>query len=84
MGQPTYRLPFFVTRLSVSAACLADVPQASSSGNVILVPKEHAVKKIRYTEEQTACALKQAETGTSVVEVIRGMIGTAPHMGIAW
>lgn len=31
---------------------------------MILVPKEHAVKKSRYTEEQIAYALKQAETGT--------------------
>jgi len=30
------------------------------------VLKEHAVKKGRYTEEQIAYALKQAETGTPV------------------
>ena len=35
--------------------------------------KEHAVKKSRYTEEQIAYALKQAETGTPVVEVLRRM-----------
>lgn len=40
---------------------------------MILVVKEHAVKKSRYTEEQIAYALKQAETGTSVAEVIRRM-----------
>jgi putative transposase len=35
------------------------------------VLKEHAVKKSRYTEEQIAYALKQAETGTPVAEVLR-------------
>lgn len=38
-----------------------------------LVRKEHAVKKSRYTEEQIAYALKQAETGTPVAEVLRRM-----------
>lgn len=37
------------------------------------MPKEHAVKKSQYTEEQIAYALKQAETGTPVAEVIRRM-----------
>lgn len=40
---------------------------------MILVLKEHAVKKSRYTEEQIAYALKQAETGTPVAEVLRWM-----------
>jgi putative transposase len=40
---------------------------------VIPVRKEHAVKKSRYTEEQIAYALRQAETGTPVAEVIRRM-----------
>lgn len=31
------------------------------------------MKKSRYTEEQIAYALKQAETGTPVAEVIRRM-----------
>jgi putative transposase len=31
------------------------------------------VKKLRYTEEQIAFALKQAEVGTPVAEVIRRM-----------
>ena len=31
------------------------------------------MKKTRYTEEQIAYALKQAETGTAVAEVIRRM-----------
>lgn len=31
------------------------------------------MKKTRYTEEQIAYALKQAETGTSAAEVIRRM-----------
>jgi transposase-like protein len=35
--------------------------------------KELGMKKSRYTEEQIAFALKQAETGTSVAEVIRRM-----------
>jgi putative transposase len=35
--------------------------------------KEHAVKKSRYIEEQIACAMKQAETGTPVAELIRRM-----------
>ena len=35
--------------------------------------KEHAVKKSQYTEEQIAYALKQAETGTPVAEVLRRM-----------
>ena len=34
---------------------------------------EHAVKKSQYTEEQIAYALKQAETGTPVAEVLRRM-----------
>jgi putative transposase len=42
------------------------------------MPKEHAVKKSRYTEEQIAYAMKQAETGTAVVEVIRRM-GISEH-----
>ena len=33
------------------------------------------VKKSRYTEEQIAFALKQAETGTPVAEVLRRMGG---------
>ncbi len=40
---------------------------------MILVLKEHAVKKSRNTEEQIAYALKQAETGTPVAEVLRRM-----------
>jgi putative transposase len=32
------------------------------------------MKKTRHTEEQIAFALKQAETGTSVAEVIRWMV----------
>ena len=33
--------------------------------------EEFALKKTKFTEEQIAFALKQAETGTSVQEVIR-------------
>jgi putative transposase len=35
--------------------------------------KEHAVKNSRFTDEQIAYAMKQAETGTPVAEVIRRM-----------
>jgi hypothetical protein len=35
------------------------------------IPKEHSVKKSRYTEEQISNAMKQAETGTPVAEVFR-------------
>jgi putative transposase len=37
------------------------------------VLKGHAVKKSQYTEEQIAYALKLAETGTAVAEVLRRM-----------
>jgi putative transposase len=37
------------------------------------VGKELEMKKSRYTEEQIAFALKRAETGTPVAEVIRRM-----------
>ena len=40
------------------------------SASVTLILKEHAVKKSQYTEEQIASAMKQAETGTPVAEVI--------------
>ena len=49
---------------------------------MILVLKEHAVKKSRFTEEQIAYALKQAETGTPVAEVIRRM-GCPPSAPMA-
>ena len=39
-----------------------------------LVLKEHAVKKGQYTEEKIAYALKQAEAGTPVAEVLRRMV----------
>lgn len=38
---------------------------------MILVLKEHTAKRSRYTEEQIAYALRQAETGTPVAEVLR-------------
>lgn len=50
---------------------------------MILVLKEHAVKKSRYTEEQIAYALKQAETGTPVAEVIR-RIGISEQTFYRW
>lgn len=37
------------------------------------------MKKTRYTEEQIAFALKQAETGTRVEEVCRKMGISKPH-----
>jgi putative transposase len=40
---------------------------------VIPARKEQAVKKSKFTEEQISFALKQAETGTPVAEVIRRM-----------
>ena len=36
-----------------------------------LLKKSHAVKKSRFTEEQIAIALKQAQTGTSIDEICR-------------
>ncbi|STW47719.1 IS3 family element, transposase orfA [Klebsiella pneumoniae] len=36
------------------------------------------MKKTRYTEEQIAFALKQAETGTRVEEVCRKMVFLRP------
>jgi putative transposase len=47
------------------------------------VLKEHAVKKSCYTEEQIAYALKQAETGTPVAEVIR-RIGISEQRFYRW
>ncbi len=41
------------------------------------------MKKSRFTEEQIAFALKQAETGTSVAEVIRRM-GISEQMFYRW
>ncbi len=38
-----------------------------------LMLKEHTVKKSRFTEDQIAYAMKQAEAGTPVAEVIRRM-----------
>ena len=38
-----------------------------------LLKRGHAVKKSRFTEEQIAFALKQAETGTKIDEICRKM-----------
>ena len=38
-----------------------------------LLKRGHAVKKSRFTEEQIAFALKQAETGTRIDEICRKM-----------
>jgi putative transposase len=44
------------------------------SGKIKILKEEHfAMKKTKFTEEQIAFALKQAETGTSVQEVTRKM-----------
>ncbi len=45
--------------------------------------EEQAVKKSRYTEEQISYALRQAETGTPVAEVIRRM-GIAEQTYYRW
>ncbi len=49
-------------------------PKVEFSGKIAF-PKggDFAMKKTKYTEEQIAFALKQAETGTPVQEVIRKM-----------
>ncbi len=44
-----------------------------NSGKKDLIEKESAMKKTKYTEEQIAFPLKQAETGTSFTEVTRKM-----------
>ena len=41
--------------------------------DVDTLTRSHAVKKSRYTHEQIAYALKQAELGTPVAEVCRKM-----------
>ncbi len=38
-----------------------------------LLKRGHAVKKCRFTEEQIAFALKQADTGTRIDEICRKM-----------
>jgi putative transposase len=43
----------------------------------------HAVKKSRFTEEQIAYALKQAELGTAVAEICRKM-GVAEATFYVW
>jgi putative transposase len=45
--------------------------------------KEHAVKKSRYTDEQIAYTLRQAETGTPVAEVIR-RLGVSEQTFCRW
>jgi putative transposase len=45
--------------------------------------KELEMKKSRYTDEQIAFALKQAETGTPVAEVIRRM-GISEQTFYSW
>jgi putative transposase len=47
------------------------------------VLKGHAVKKSQYTEEQIAYALKQAEAGTPVAEVLRRM-GISEEEALWW
>jgi putative transposase len=57
-----------------------NVPPISSSGwNEIFavmrpsLPKDHAVKKSRYSDEQIAYSAKQSGTGTPEAEMIRRM-----------
>jgi putative transposase len=44
-----------------------------NSGKIDLSEEGFAMKKSKYTEEQIAFALRQAETGTPVTEIIRKM-----------
>jgi hypothetical protein len=46
--------------------------KSRKNGKIDLTEEDFDMKKTKYTEEQIACALKQAETGTRVQEVIRG------------
>jgi putative transposase len=48
-------------------------PPANPARFISLRAKELGMKKSRYTDEQIAFALKQAEMGTAVAEVIRRM-----------
>lgn len=47
--------------------------KVENSGKIDLEEEDFAMKKTKYTEEQIAFALKQAETGTPVQEVTRKM-----------
>ena len=48
-----------------------------------LLKRGHAVKKSRFTEEQIAFALKQAETGTKIDEICR-QIGISDATFYKW
>lgn len=48
-------------------------PEGEFPGPVLLMLDEYAVRMGRETEEQIACALKQAETGTPEAEALRRM-----------
>jgi adenosylmethionine-8-amino-7-oxononanoate aminotransferase len=39
----------------------------------LIFEEDHCMKRTRYTEERIAFALRQAESGTPVAEVIRKM-----------
>lgn len=47
--------------------------KVENSGKIDPLKEAFAMKKTKYTEEQIAFALKQAETGTPVQEVTRKM-----------
>jgi len=61
------------TLRSVTSSCFFIHAEREFSGPLKPSGEELDMKKTRHTEEQIAFALKQAETGTSVAEVIRRM-----------
>ena len=65
-------IPVFSSKLSESFPALGS-----------LRARSWVMKKSRYTEEQIAFALKQAETGTPVAEVIRRM-GVSEQTFYCW
>jgi putative transposase len=50
---------------------------------IIYVKEDHPMKKSRYSAEQIAFALRQAESGTAVLEVCRKM-GIAEQTFYRW
>ena len=59
-----------------------DTPKLENFGETI-TPRSFAMKKSKFTEEQIAFALHQADTGTSVDEVCR-KIGISQATFYAW
>ncbi len=61
-----------------------DQLKVERSGKITIVNRRYfAMKKSRFTEEQIAFALRQAETGTKVSEVCR-KIGVAEDTFYNW